>query len=72
MRREHLDRAAGASNSPDVVASLRQRGIRIDCDTSQPFTDRDGRQTFPGVYTLHPDDRARAIALLTESEVTTC
>ena len=72
MRREHLDRAAGASNSPDVVASLRQRGIRIACDTSQPFTDRDGRQTFPGVYSLHPDDRAKAIALLKNSEVTGC
>ena len=72
MRREHLDRAAGASNSPDVVASLRQRGIRIACDTSQPFTDRDGRQTFPGVYSLHADDRAKVVALLKNSEVTGC
>jgi hypothetical protein len=72
IRREHLDRAAGASNSPDVVASLRQRGIRIDCDTTQPFIDRDGRQTFPGVYSLHADDRAKVVDLLKNSEVTTC
>ena len=72
MRREHLDRVAGASNSPDVVASLRQRGLRIDCDTTQSVTDRDGRKAYPGVYSLHPDHRARAIALLNESEVAPC
>jgi hypothetical protein len=72
ISREHLDRVAGSSNSPDVVASLRQRGLRIDCDASVAVTDRDGRQTFPGVYRLNPDDRAKAIALLKNSEVTPC
>ncbi len=72
VTREHLDRMAGASNSPDVVASLKRHGLRIDCDTSQPVTDRDGRKAYPGVYSLHPDDRTKAIALLKNSEVTGC
>jgi hypothetical protein len=70
IRREHLDRAAGASNSPDVVMTLCRRfGLRIDCDISQPVTDRDGRKAYPGIYSLHPDDRPKAIQLLNDSEV---
>jgi len=69
IRRERLDQVAGASNSPDVVASLRRRGLRIDCDTSKPVTDRDGRKAYPGIYSLHPDDRAKAIDLINSSEV---
>jgi hypothetical protein len=71
IRREHLDRAAGASNSPDVVMTLCRRfGLRIDCDTSQPVTDRDGRKAYPGIYSLHPDDRAKALDLLNNTKVT--
>jgi hypothetical protein len=72
VTREQLDRMAGASNSPDVVASLKRHGLRIACDTSQPVTDRDGRKAYPGVYSLHADDRAKVIALLKNSEVTGC
>ena len=72
VTREHLDRMAGASNSPDVVASLRQRGLRIGCDTTRAVTDRDGRRAYPGTYSLHPNDRAMAIAMLDNSEVAPC
>jgi hypothetical protein len=72
MRRENLDRTCGVSNGPDLVDKLRQRGIRITCDTSTPVVDRDGRRAYPGVYTLHADDRAKAIDLLKNSEATGC
>jgi hypothetical protein len=68
IRRERLDQVAGASNSPDVVAALRDRGLRIACNISNPVTDRDGRKAYPGVYTLNPDDRAKAIHLLENSK----
>lgn len=66
--RERLDQVAGASNSPDVVAALRRRGLGIVCDTVE-IVDRDGRKAHPGVYSLHPADRPKAINLLKCSEV---
>lgn len=62
--REQLDRAAGTSNSPDVVMTLRRDfGLVIDCEHIKA-TDRDGEPCRPGVYSLRETDRAKAQALL--------
>lgn len=65
--RERLDQVAGASNSPDVVAALRRRGLGIVCDTVE-IVDRDGRKAHPGVYSLSTADRPKAIGLLGNSK----
>lgn len=49
MPREHLDRAAGCSNAPELVAELRRRGLSIPCPRVEAI-DRDGRPCKPGVY----------------------
>ncbi|BDI07130.1 hypothetical protein [Sphaerotilus microaerophilus] len=62
--REQLDRAAGTSNSPDVVMILRRDfGLVIDCEHIKA-TDRDGEPCRPGVYSLRESDRAKVNALL--------
>src|SRR5262245_40697482 len=51
MPREHIDREAGASNGPDLVAELRRRGLEIPCDRALVI-DRDGREVTRGIYHL--------------------
>lgn len=63
LMREAIDRTAGASNGPEVVASLRRRGLRIPCELV-PRVDRDGHHVQAGRYSLHPDDHVRASELL--------
>jgi hypothetical protein len=72
IRREHLDRTCGVSNGPELIARLRARGLKIICDESQAVIDRDGREAYPGVYSLHSESRAKAIGLLKNSEVAGC
>lgn len=54
--REELDSIAGTSNSPDLVAALRRRGLEIPCHRTLT-TDRDGRESRPGRYSFSPADR---------------
>jgi hypothetical protein len=56
MPRESLDREAGCSNGPELVAELRRRGLDLPCERIS-FIDRDGRTCRPGVYTLTARDR---------------
>lgn len=49
--REQLDRAAGVSNSPDVIMRLRRMGFMIAC-TRRRATDKHGKPCYPGDYTL--------------------
>lgn len=56
MRREDIDRVAGCSNGPDLIADLRRRGLDIPCTRIDAF-DRDGRPCRPGVYHLTDSDR---------------
>ena len=63
VMREELDRIAGASNSPEVVSQLRQKGLHIECDRV-PAIDRDGRPCTPGQYRLAPESRPQAMRLL--------
>jgi hypothetical protein len=56
--RKEIDRVAGASNGPQVVANLRALGLTIPCDMI-PAIDRDGYPTRFGVYSLDDADRAK-------------
>ena len=58
-RREEIDRIAGASNGPELIAELRRRGLRFHCQLT-PGIDRDGYAIKFGVYELDDADR-RAI-----------
>ena len=56
--REEIDRIAGASNGPEVIAELRRRGLDIPCKRA-PCIDRDGFEVKRGIYSLTPEDLAR-------------
>ena len=56
MPREQLDSLSGASNSPELVAELRRRGLELPCERIR-FIDRDGSPCRPGVYSLTAADR---------------
>lgn len=59
LPREHLDRIAGCSNGPALVAELRDLGLGKDglpC-TKVPDRDRDGRSIRRGVYSLSDTGR---------------
>ena len=54
VSREELDRIAGCSNGPELVAELRRRGLgkeHLPCERIS-FIDRDGYPCRPGVYSL--------------------
>ena len=55
MPREELDKRAGCSNAPELVAELRRRGLECPCERVQAW-DRDGREVRRGVYYLTPRD----------------
>jgi len=59
VSREELDSVAGATNSPELVAELRRRGLDVPCERIE-FIDCDGNKCRPGVYSLTTSDR-RAI-----------
>lgn len=61
--REQLDSVAGASNSPELVAELRRRGLDVPCERIK-FIDRDGYTCRPGVYSLTISDRRKIYAWL--------
>lgn len=56
--REELDKIAGCSNGPDLVAELRRRGLEIPCEPVMRM-DKDGKPCRPGVYSLTDDDRLK-------------
>lgn len=58
MPRESLDKEVGCSNSPELVAELRRRGLEIPCERIK-FIDRDGNPCRPGVYHLTDADRRK-------------
>ena len=55
LPRKQLDRVAGSSNGPDLVAELRRRGLDLPCHRV-PALDRDNRLAHIGVYALTPID----------------
>ncbi|MES2770613.1 MAG: hypothetical protein V4623_01300 [Pseudomonadota bacterium] len=58
MPREHLDLQVGCSNSPELIAELRRRGLAVPCERV-PDTDRDGKPIKRGVYHLIKQDRSK-------------
>lgn len=58
LMREQLDRVIGASNTPDVVFRLRNRGWDLPCQR-QVVIDRDGIKCKVGFYSFSDDDRVR-------------
>jgi hypothetical protein len=54
--RTNLDDVVGASNSPELVAELRRRGLEVPCERIV-FIDRDGYTCRPGVYSFTAKDR---------------
>jgi hypothetical protein len=59
-KREDVDRIAGASNSPELIAELRRRGLTITCHRT-PAIDRDGYPIKFGVYAFDEDDRRKIL-----------
>ena len=56
--REELDRVAGCSNGPALVADLRDLGLEMPC-TRTKKVDRDLFACWPGVYHLTERDRRK-------------
>ena len=60
ITREHLDRGAGASNSPDLIKQLRHKlgpsGIEMEHFDA---LDRDGKPCRPGRYRMTDQGRER-------------
>ena len=65
--REQLDSIAGASNSPELVAELRRRGLEVPCERIR-FIDRDGYTCRPGVYSLTLADRRMVYAWMAKRQ----
>ncbi|MDW5441977.1 hypothetical protein [Polaromonas sp. SM01] len=63
ISRQELDSVAGASNSPELVAELRRRGLDAPCERIN-FIDRDGHKCRPGVYSFTTGDRCMIYAWL--------
>lgn len=59
--REELDRVAGCSNGPALVADLRDLGLDMPCTRTRKL-DRDLFPTWPGVYHLTERDRRKLTA----------
>lgn len=57
-KREEIDRIAGCSNAPELIAELRRRGLEFPCDRI-PAIDRDGYPIRFGVYHLTDADRRK-------------
>jgi hypothetical protein len=54
--REALDNRVGCSNSPELVAELRRRGLEVPCQRT-PCIDRDGFPVKRGIYFLTASDK---------------
>lgn len=61
LAREQVDRIAGSSNGPDIIAALRRKGLNIPC-MLRDGVDRDGRPCKTGEYSLTESDRAALAA----------
>ncbi len=63
VSREHADKLAPASNSPQYIMELREAGIEIIC-LRRCFVDAEGFKRCPGTYHLTPEGREAALAWL--------
>lgn len=56
-----LQSITGASNTPELVAELRRRGLETLCERV-PVLDRDGLVARPGIYSFNESDRRKVNA----------
>ncbi len=56
--RKELDGVTGCSNTPELIAELRRRGLDAPSERIH-FIDRDGKACRPGVYSFTERDRRR-------------
>lgn len=49
--REEVDRISGASNGPEVMRQLKEKGLAWQCDRIKKI-DRDGSPCEPGIYSI--------------------
>ena len=68
-KREELDRIAGCSNAPELIAELRRRGLDAKC-YKVPAIDRDGYPIRYGVYAFDDGDHRKVNAWMRKREVT--
>jgi len=71
QRRKHLDDIAGCSNTPELIAELRRRGLDVPCDRVPDF-DRDGKPIRRGVYHLLNSDRRKLNAWIHQRDAKGC
>lgn len=65
VTREEADSITGASNSPEEVRKLREKGLELPC-FAVGTVDRDGRHVERGVYKLTYRDRVQVARVLRE------
>jgi len=65
--RETIDRVAGASNGPELMAELRRRGLDAPCSKT-PCIDRDGYEVKRGIYHFTDKDKRLIRAWLKRRE----
>lgn len=63
--RNDLQAITGASNTPELVAELRRRGLETPCE-KVPVLDRDGLVTHSGIYSFNETDRRKVNKWMTE------
>ncbi len=56
VMRENLDLIAGCSNSPELVAGLRRKGLFVSCERVERY-DKDGNVCYPGRYSFTQEDK---------------
>jgi hypothetical protein len=56
IMRENLDSIAGCSNSPELVAGLRRKGLSVPCERVERY-DKDGNACYPGQYSFTVEDK---------------
>jgi hypothetical protein len=66
--REEIDRIAGASNGPELIAELGRRGLHTKCERTRGI-DRDGRPTKFGIYQFDEEARRAVNAWLRTTKV---
>ena len=67
--RNDLQTITGASNTPELVAELRRRGLETPCE-KVPVLDRDGVVTRPGIYSFNAPDRRKVNSWLSKRGAT--
>lgn len=65
--RNDLQAITGASNTPELVAELRRRGLETPC-VRVPVLDCDGLVSHPGIYSFNASDCRKVNSWLNKRE----